>query len=233
MGVDGVAAASVVFLVDVDNTLLDNDGFQNDLKAHIEQESGAAARDRYWTIQEGLFHSLGYRDYLGAFQQYRLERMEDEAAIWLSLFVMDYPYAKQLYPRALDLVAGLKALGPTVALTDGDAVFQPRKLERAGLAEAFGPGRVMICVHKDQEVVAIERRYPAERYVVVDDKIRLLTAFKRVWGDRVTTVFPRQGQFAFDAAVLAANPPADITVERVGDLLDGGLLGRLAHGAPP
>ena len=222
-----MVAAPVVFLVDVDNTLLDNDGFQDDLKAHIEQTSGAAAKDRYWAIQEHLFHTLGYRDYLGAFQQYRLERMGDAAAIWLSLFVVNYPYAKQLYPRALDVVAALKALGPTVALTDGDAVFQPRKLERSGLAEAFGD-RVMICVHKDQEIAAVEQRYPADHYVVVDDKIRLLTAFKQAWGDRVTTVFPRQGQFAFDAAVLAANPPADITVERVGDLLDGAMLARLA-----
>ena len=225
-------AAPLVFLVDVDNTLLDNDGFQNDLKSHIEKVSGAAAKDRYWAIQEHLFHTLGYRDYLGAFQQYRLERMEDDAAIWLSLFVIDYPYAKQLYPRALDLVAALKARGTVVALTDGDAVFQPRKLQGSGLAEALGDG-VMICVHKDQEVAAIERRYPAEHYVAIDDKLRLLTAFKQAWGDRVTTVFPRQGQFAFDAAVLASNPPADVTVERIGDLLDGAMLARICQGAGP
>ena len=222
--------ASLVFLVDVDNTLLDNDGFQDDLKAHIERSSGAAARDRYWAIQEGLFHTLGYRDYLGAFQQYRLERMDDAAAMWLSLFVLDYPYAKQLYPGALDVVATLKALGPTVALTDGDAVFQPRKLQRSGLAEALGD-EVMICVHKDQEIAAIEQRYPATHYVVIDDKLRLLTAFKQAWGDRVTTVFPRQGQFAFDARVLASNPPADITVERIADLLDDGVLARLRTAA--
>ena len=223
-------ASPLVFLVDVDNTLLDNDGFQDDLKAHIAQLSGTAARDRYWAIQEGLFHTLGYRDYLGAFQQYRLERPTDEAAIWLSLFVLNYPYDKQLYPGALQVVAALRGMGRTVALTDGDAVFQPRKLERSGLAGALDQ-QVMICVHKDQEVAAIEQRYPAKHYVVVDDKIRLLTAFKQAWGARVTTVFPRQGQFARDAAVLAANPAADITVDRIADLLDGGMLARLGQAA--
>ena len=222
-------AAPLLFLVDVDNTLLDNDGFQDELKAYIAQQAGDAARDRYWAIQEHLFHTLGYRDYLGAFQQYRLERPQDQAAVWLSLFVVNYPYAKQLYPGALDVVAALRRLGPTVALTDGDAVFQPRKLERSGLAEALGH-EVMICVHKDAEVAEIERRYPAQRYVVVDDKIRLLTAFKQAWGDRVTTVFPRQGQFAFDTRTLAANPPADITVEAIADLLEPGLLARLRDG---
>lgn len=221
-------ADPVVFLVDVDNTLLDNDGFQDDLKAHIAHAAGPAARDRYWTIQEHLFHTLGYRDYLGAFQQYRLERPDDGDAIWLSLFVVNYPFAKQLYPRALDVVAALRGLGRTVALTDGDAVFQPRKMERSGLAEAL-QRQVMICVHKEREIAAIERRYPAERYVVIDDKLRLLTAFKQAWGDRVTTVFPRQGQFAFDAAVVAAHPPADLTVERIADLLEPGMLARLGR----
>ena len=225
-------AERLVFLVDVDNTLLDNDGFQDELKAHVEQGAGPTARDRYWAIQEHLFHTLGYRDYLGAFQQYRLERPDDAEAIWLSLFVVNYPFAKQLYPGALDLVAALRGLGRTVALTDGDAVFQPRKLETSGLADALDR-QVMICIHKDEEVASIERRYPAAHYVVIDDKIRLLTAFKQAWGDRVTTVFPRQGQFGRDAAVIAANPAADLTVERVGELLAPALLARLgAAGAP-
>ncbi len=218
--------APLLFLVDVDNTLLDNDRFQNELKAHIEQISGPAARDRYWAIQEHLFHTLGYRDYLGAFQQYRLERPQDADALRLSLFVIDFPYGKLLYPDALDVVATLRRLGRTVGLTDGDAVFQPRKLQLSGLDEALG-GEVMICVHKDKEVAEIERRYPAHHYVVVDDKIRLLTAFKQIWGDRVTTVFPHQGQFGTDAAVIAENPPADITIDRIAELLDAPLLARL------
>ncbi len=219
-------AEPLLFLVDVDNTLLDNDRFQNELKAHIEQTSGPAARDQYWAIQEHLFKTLGYRDYLGAFQQYRLERPQDVDALRLSLFVIDFPYNKLLYPGALDVLAALHRLGPTVALTDGDAVFQPRKMQLSGLDEALG-GHVMICVHKDKEVAEIERRYPAHRYVVVDDKIRLLTAFKKIWGDRVTTVFPRQGQFGLDQAVIAENPPADVTIDRIAELLDETILAKL------
>ena len=217
----------LVFLVDVDNTLLDNDGFQDDLKAHIEQVSGPDAQARYWAIQDGLFHSLGYRDYLGAFQQYRLERPDDAAALWLATFVVDYPYAKRLYPGALELVAALRKMGSVVALTDGDAVFQPRKLQRSGLDDAMAR-QVMICVHKEQEIPAIERRFPARHYVLIDDKIRLLTAFKQAWGDRVTTVFPRQGQFGLDAAVVAAHPAADLTVDRIADLLAPDTLQRLS-----
>ncbi|WP_158744178.1 HAD family hydrolase [Acidisphaera sp. L21] len=221
--------APLVFLVDVDNTLLDNDQFQDALKAHIAKVSGPAARDRYWEIQEHLFHSLGYRDYLGAFQTYRLERPEDVDAIWLSLFVVDFPYATLLYPGALELIAALRKLGRVVALTDGDAVFQPRKLQGAGLIEPLDR-HIMICVHKEAEVAEIERRYPAERYVVIDDKIRLLTAFKKVWGNKVMTVFPRQGQFGLDTKVIAANPPADIDVDRIAQLLDGSILNRLRDG---
>ena len=225
-------AAPLLFLVDVDNTLLDNDRFQNELKAHIEQISGPAARDRYWAIQENLFHTLGYRDYLGAFQTYRLERPQDLDALRLSLFVIDFPYAKLLYPGALDLVAALRRLGPTVALTDGDAVFQPRKLQSSGLDAALDQ-QVMICVHKDKEAAEIERRYPAHHYVVIDDKIRLLTAFKQIWGERVTTVFPRQGQFGLDAAVIAENPPADVTIDRIAELLEGATLAKLGRLATP
>lgn len=217
-----------VFLVDVDNTLLDNDRFQDDLKAYIEREAGAGCRDRYWAIQESLFRTLGYRDYLGAFQQYRLEQPDDIRATWLASFVMDYPFAGLLYPGALEVVARLRDLGHAVALTDGDATFQPRKLQRSGLADAFA-GEAMICVHKDQELARIERRFPASRYVVVDDKIRILAAFKQAWGDRVATVFPRQGQFAMDAAAIAANPPPDLAVERIGDLLHGDALARLSR----
>jgi FMN phosphatase YigB (HAD superfamily) len=221
-----VEAEPLLFLVDVDNTLLDNDRFQTELKAHIANISGPEARDQYWAIQEHLFHTLGYRDYLGAFQQYRLERPQDVDALRLSLFVIDFPYNKLLYPGALDVVAALRRLGPTVALTDGDAVFQPRKMQLSGLDAALG-GHVMICVHKDKEVAEIERRYPAHHYVVVDDKIRLLTAFKQVWGTRVTTNFPRQGQFGLDQAVIAENPPADVTIDRISELLDHPILAGL------
>ena len=221
---------TLVFLVDVDNTLLDNDRFQHDLRAHLAQVAGPQARDRYWAIQEGLFRTLGYRDYLGAFQTYRLERPDDADAIWPASVVIDYPFAQLLYPGALDVLGRMRGLARTVLLTDGDAVFQPRKLERSGLFAA-ADRQAMICVHKEDDLATIESRYPAQHYIVVDDKVRLLTAFKAAWGERVTTVFPRQGQFAVDEAVLAANPPADVTVERIGDLLHHPLLA--SRGASP
>ena len=218
-------AEAVVFLVDVDNTLLNNDLFQVELKNFLVRSAGPACRDRYWAIQEELFHTLGYRDYLGAFQRYRLEHPEHEGAVWLAAFVLDYPYEKLLFPGALDLLTRLRTVGRVVLLTDGDAVFQPIKLRRSGLLEAVD-GQALIAVHKEAELAEVERRYPAQRYVVIDDKLRLLTAIKAKWGARVATVFPRQGQFAFDEKVLAANPPADLTVPQLGDLLDEALLSR-------
>ena len=220
--------STTVFLVDVDNTLLNNDLFQHELKRHIAAHLGDEARDRYWTIQETLFRTGGYRDYLGAFQHLRDELGDAPELLWLASFVLAYPYERLLFPGALSVLAQLQALGPTVLLTDGDAVFQPLKLERSGLADAAGRNCVMIAVHKEAALAEVERRYPADRYVMIDDKLRLLTAVKRAWGSRVTTVFPRQGQFAFDPAVLADNPAADVEIAQIGDLMDARLLTRLA-----
>ncbi len=222
-----VEASGTVFLVDVDNTLLNNDLFQHALKRHIQARFGPAARDRYWAIQDGLFHSLGYRDYLGAFQQMRAEFGDQPEVLWLSAFVLTFPYESLLFPGALDVLGRLQALGRTVLLTDGDAVFQPLKLQRSGLLDIVGEPQAMIAVHKEQALAEVERRFPAAHYVLIDDKLRLLTAVKKAWGDRVTTVFPRQGQFAFDAAVLADNPPADITIPQIGDLMDPVIMARL------
>jgi len=207
-----------VFLVDVDNTLLDNDHIQADLKRHLEREFGAACRDRYWAILEQLFSELGYRDYLGALQRYRVEHPLDINLLSMSSYLVDYPFANRLYPGALDVLERFRGWGPTVILSDGDVVFQPRKVERSGIAEAVG-GHVLIYIHKEEELDDVERRYPARHYVLVDDKPRILAAVKAVWGERVTTVLPRQGQYARDAAVVASLPAADLTVERVGDLL--------------
>src|SRR3989441_158921 len=209
--------APIVFLVDVDNTLLDNDRIQDDLKRHLEREFGAASRDRYWAILEALFVELGYRDYLGALQRYRTEHPQDVHLMSMSSYLVDYPFANRLYPGSLDVLERLSAWGPTVILTDGDVVFQPRKVERAGLFEAV-EGRVLIYIHKERELDDIERRYPAGHYVLVDDKIRILTAFKKVWDERLTTVFARQGHYARDPSVVTY-PPPDITIERIGDLL--------------
>jgi FMN phosphatase YigB (HAD superfamily) len=210
-----MTAAPIVFLVDVDNTLLDNDRIQADLKRHLEREFGVASRDRYWAILEALFAELGYRDYLGALQRYRVEHPRDLHLMSMSSYLVDYPFANRLYPGALDVLERLRGWGPTVILTDGDVVFQPRKVERSGIAEAVD-GHVLIYIHKEEALDDVERRYPAQHYVLVDDKPRILAAVKEAWGDRVTTIFPRQGQYARDAK---AYRPADLTVERVGDLL--------------
>jgi FMN phosphatase YigB (HAD superfamily) len=205
----------MVFLVDVDNTLLDNDRIQDDLKRHLEREFGAKTRDRYWAILEALFVELGYRDYLGALQRYRAEHPQDVHLISMSSYLVDYPFANRLYPGALDVLERLRAWGATAILSDGDVVFQPRKIQRSGIWEAVD-GHVLIYIHKEEMLADVERRYPAEHYVLVDDKPRILAAVKDAWGDRVTTIFPRQGQYARDAK---AYRPADLTVERIGDLL--------------
>jgi FMN phosphatase YigB (HAD superfamily) len=210
-----MSAARVVFLVDVDNTLLDNDRIQEDLRRHLEREFGAASRERYWAILEALFVELGYRDYLGALQRYRVEHPRDVHLMTMSSYLVDYPFANRLFPGALDVLQRFRAWGPTVVLSDGDVVFQPRKVERSGIGEAVD-GHVLIYIHKERELDDVERRYPAEHYVLVDDKPRILAAVKEAWRDRVTTILPRQGQFARDAK---AYPPADLTVERIGDLL--------------
>jgi FMN phosphatase YigB (HAD superfamily) len=207
--------APVVFLVDVDNTLLDNDQIQDDLKRHLEREFGATTRDRYWAILEALFVELGYRDYLGALQRYRVEHLKDVHLMSMSSYLVDYPFADRLYSGALDVIERLRTLGPTVILSDGDVVFQPRKVERSGIWEAVD-GNVLIYIHKEEELDDVARRYPAQHYVLIDDKPRILAAVKEAWGDRVTTVFPRQGQYARDAKSYR---PADVTVERIGDLL--------------
>lgn len=207
--------APIVFLVDVDNTLLDNDRIQDDLRRHLEREFGAPARDRNWAILEARFVELGYRDYLGALQRYRTEHPQDVHLISMSSYLVDYPFANRLYPGALDVLERLRGWGPTVILSDGDVVFQPRKVERSGIWEAVA-GQVLIYIHKEEALDDVERRYPAQHYVLVDDKPRILAAVKEVWRDRVTTIFPRQGQYARDAK---SYPPADLTVDRIGDLL--------------
>ena len=210
---------SIVYLVDVDNTLIDNDGIQQDLKDHLEQAYGLASRIRYWKILEDLFEEVGYRDYLGALQRYRAEHPRQVELLSMSSFLIDYPFAERLFPAALAALERLRTVGTTVILSDGDVVFQPRKVERSGLRDAVD-GHVLIYVHKEQALDDVERRYPADHYVLVDDKPRILAAVKQVWGDRVTTVLPRQGSYAHDAKALAAVPPADVTIECIGDLLD-------------
>jgi FMN phosphatase YigB (HAD superfamily) len=211
------ARAEIVFLLDCDNTLLDNDRVQADLRAHLEREFGARNRDRYWEIFEALREELGYTDYLGALQRYRVGATSDPRLLLMSAYLVDYPFAERLYPGALAALAHLRAFGPTVVLSDGDVVFQPRKIQRSGLWDAV-EGRVLIYIHKEQMLAEIERRYPARHYVMVDDKLRILAAMKQSWGGRLTTVFARQGHYALDPGILAAYPPADLAIEAIGEL---------------
>ncbi len=209
----------VVFLLDVDNTLLDNDAVLDDLKRHLQHAFGPERQQRYWEIFEAHRRELGYADYLGALQRYRLEYPRDPYLLRVSLFLLDYPFANRVCPGALDLIRLLKRRGPAVILSDGDVVFQPRKVERSGLWAAVA-GEVLIYVHKEQMLDDVERRYPARRYVMVDDKIHLLAAMKTIWRDRLTTVFVRQGHYASDPTLLAANPPADIAVPSIAELVE-------------
>jgi hypothetical protein len=210
--------SEIVFLLDVDNTLLNNDAVAADLKRHLTAAFGPEREQRYWVLFEQLRNQLGYADYLGALQQYRIENPHDPQLLKISSYLVDYPFANRLYPQSLDVIERLSAWGPTVILSDGDVVFQPRKVERSGLFEAVA-GRVLIYIHKEQELADVERRYPAKHYVLVDDKLRILSAVKKVWGSRLTTVFPRQGHYARDTKALAGYPAADISVENIGDLL--------------
>jgi FMN phosphatase YigB (HAD superfamily) len=213
-----VRDTGLVFLVDVDNTLLDNDQLIRDLMDHIEREYGAASRERYSQILEQVRSRLGYVDYLGALQQYRTEHLDDPRLLQMSSFLVDYPFASRLYPGALEVLEHVGESGTTVILSDGDVVFQPRKVQRSGIWNAVD-GRVLIYIHKEQMLAAVERRYPARHYIMIDDKARILHAVKSAWGDRVTTILPRQGHYAHDAALLASVPPPDVTVEHIADLL--------------
>ena len=208
----------IVFLFDVDNTLLDNDRVTEDLRSYLEREFGHERQQRYWTIFEQLRGELGYADYLGALQQYRAEYPRDPHLLTVSHFLIHYPFVDRLYPNALEVIQHVKQWGAVVILSDGDVVFQPRKVERSGIYDAVG-GNVLIYSHKDQELNDVEQRYPAEHYVLIDDKLRILSAVKTTWASRVRTVFPRQGHYAMDLQALARFPPADVTIARIGDLL--------------
>ena len=209
----------LVFLFDVDNTLLDNDGMKRDLGDYVRQTFGMGADDELWTLYEEERVKHGYADFLGTLERFRLAHLHDARVLQLANWVMDYPYIERLYPDALGVVRHVRQWGLPVILTDGDGVFQPHKLERAGLLSAFG-GHVLNYVHKEQELNSVRRAYPAKHYVLVDDKLSLLNAVKKAWDDRVTTVFARQGHYANDANVLARSQPADIEIERIADLMD-------------
>ena len=216
---DGDASPTrVIFLFDVDNTLLDNDRVAADLQRHLAGEVGAEGAQEYWRIFEELRTELGYADYLGALQRYRVKHPHAQQLLCMSDFLINYPFAERLFPDALKVIERVQQWGSAVIFSDGDVVFQPLKINRSGLGNAVS-GRVLIYVHKEQELDDVEQRYPAEHYVFVDDKLRILAAAKKIWGSRVTTIFVRQGHYAADPKILASYPPADISIGRIGDLL--------------
>ena len=213
---------AVVFLFDVDNTLLNNDRVSADLKQYLANRVGEDHQRRYWALFEELRTELGYADYLGALQRYRTEYPRDPNLLAVSEFLIEYHFANRLFPNSLDVLEHVAQWGQPVILSDGDVVFQPHKIRRSGLFDAVN-GHVLIYVHKEHELEDVRQRYPADHYVLVDDKVRILTAIKKAWGNGVTTVFPRQGHYARDPNIVAAYPPADISIERVGDLIEYGL----------
>jgi FMN phosphatase YigB (HAD superfamily) len=214
-----MADQKTAFLFDVDNTLLDNDHVIADLMRHLEQDIGHERQQRYWALFEELRAQLGYADYLGALQRYRMEYPRDFNILAVSSFLLDYHFANRLFPNSLDVIERCQSLGDTVLVTDGDVVFQPFKINRSGIYEAFD-GKVLIYIHKETELDDIVERYPADHYVFVDDKVRILAAVKKAWGSKVTTVFPRQGHYATDAKEVAKYPTPDITIERIGALME-------------
>jgi FMN phosphatase YigB (HAD superfamily) len=218
-----LSEGEVVFLLDVDNTLLDNDRFGADLGARLEEAFGADRRDRYWAILAAMREELSYVDYLGALEKFRVGLDDHPDLLQMSSFMLEYPFADRLYPRAVKAIAHLRTMGLPVILSDGDVVFQPRKIERSGIWNAVR-GRVLIYLHKERALDAMQRRYPARHYVMVDDKVQLLAVMKRVLGEKLTTVFVRQGHYAAQSAAQSGNtmidPPPDVTIERIGDLLD-------------
>ncbi|MEZ5573886.1 MAG: hypothetical protein R3E64_18005 [Halioglobus sp.] len=212
------ATDNVVFLFDVDNTLIDNDRIIADLKAHLTREFGSESSERYWLAFEALRAELGYADYLGALQRYRRLTHNDPRLLAISSFLIDYPFWDRLYPSSLEVIHHVGKWGPTVILSDGDVVFQPHKVRRSGLWDAVA-GRVLIYIHKETMLADVEQHYPANHYVMVDDKLRILAAMKHSWRQRVTTVFPRQGHYALDPDNRTAYPAADLEIEHIGALM--------------
>ena len=214
-----MANPKTVFLFDVDNTLLDHDRVTADLRLHLDSKMGAERAKRYWALFEEIRGALGYADYLGALQRYRLEYPHDPHLLAVSYFMQRYPFANRLFPNSVDVIEQVRRFGTAAILTDGDVVFQPMKVWSSGLYERFD-GNVLIYIHKENELAHVESEYPADHYVVIDDKLRILTAIKEIWKSRVTTVFVRQGHYAYDTAAIASHPPADLTLEHIGGMLD-------------
>lgn len=213
-----MATYPVVFLLDIDNTLVNNDAIVADLMKHLERDVGVEQQKRYWEFFEQLRSELGYADYLGALQRYRVAYPRDFKILGASMYLVDYPFANRLFPDSLDAIEHARKMGKAIILSDGDVVFQPHKIYRSGIYDAID-SEVLIYIHKETELADVAQRYPADHYVLVDDKVRILAEVKRQWGTRVTTVFPRQGHYANDPKEVAKYPAPDFTIERIGEFL--------------
>jgi len=207
----------VFFLVDVDNTLFDNDRFAVELSAHLEKSFNVAERERYWSLHKKRWAEFGISDYLGTMQQFRQGLQNDPSLLQMSSFLLDFPFGDLLYPHALEVVKHMRSLGPASALSDGDMVFQPRKLQHSGIFDAFH-GNALIYEHKQHELDLLQQRFPAQRYVMIDDKPNILADMKKVLGDRLTTVFVRQGRYAAYASPELRSAP-DMKIDAIADLL--------------
>jgi FMN phosphatase YigB (HAD superfamily) len=214
---EGAETTDTVFLLDVDNTLLDNDRFALELGARLERSFGLAHRERYWRIFEDLRARFGVADYLGTLQAFRDGLDDHPGLLDMSQFLLEFPFSTLLFPGALEVIAHLRTMGRPVVLSDGDVVFQPRKIRHAGIRDAVR-GAVLIYLHKEKVMDHVQERYPAAHYVVVDDKPNLLTAMKLVMRERLTTIFVRQGHYALAAGSNPGMPAPDRTIERIGDL---------------
>lgn len=211
--------SELIFLLDVDNTLLDTDCMLCQFRELLLSEFGMENSEQYWRILEAQRKKLGYVDYLGALQQYRLSHFDDSTVMKIPSFLLDYPFKKRLFNHTLAVLKHLQTFGPTVILSDGDVVLQPRKIIRSGLWDAVD-GQVLIYIHKEQMLNMVKRKYPAKHYVMIDDKLSILTTMKALWGPKLTTIFPRQGHYAHDIKHTLPYPTPDITIECIGDLLD-------------
>ncbi|MFN2465530.1 MAG: HAD family hydrolase [Candidatus Dormibacteria bacterium] len=187
--------ASLVFLIDIDNTLIDNDRVKADMEAQIRQLAGPSGSEDFWNLYEEVREELDYVDLPITLARFRAQRPDVRKFPQISAMLLGYPFEDALYPEALHVVEHLKRMGKVVVLSDGDPVFQPAKIARIGMADAVD-SNVLIYAHKEQHLDEVTDLYPAEHYVVIDDKPGVLGRMKARLGPRVTTVQVRQGKYA-------------------------------------
>ena len=205
----------VAFLLDVDNTLINNDKVKTDLEERVVRYAGPDTAPVFWQVYEQVRRELDYVDLPLTLNRFRAESPEVERFAELSAAVLFYPFEECLYPRTLEVIEHLREIGTVAIVSDGDPVFQPAKIARAGLAAAVDD-RVLIYVHKEQQLDDVRRRIPAGRYVIVDDKPNILVAVKRELGDRAVAIHVRQGRYARETGEWHA----DIEIDSIADLME-------------